>query len=60
MSRHADIDELFKEIREIEANNPGFDSTFVDSVEETFLANDDLSDRQMEALENIIAKWRPN
>ncbi len=56
--RYDDIVEIIQEIREITEGNPSFDDKFLDSIEAQLEARGDLSDRQIEALENILEKWK--
>ena len=38
--------------------NENFSTAFVESVNEQFLKNEFLTERQMDAIDNIITKWR--
>ena len=38
--------------------NENFDTSFVESVNEQFLKNEFLTDKQMDAIDNIIERWR--
>jgi hypothetical protein len=51
------IDELLEKIKEWAEYRSDFDMTFVDSLEEQYLAKGELSERQVQALENICDKW---
>jgi hypothetical protein len=52
-----EIDEKIQEIQEYAADHPDFDTTFIDSLEQQYLERGTLSEKQVEALDNILEKW---
>lgn len=56
-SRYDAIEEKFEKLFEFASEHPEFDTEFIDSVYKYFEENNDVSDRQFQALDRVIEKW---
>lgn len=58
--RHDTLEEKFEKIFQFAAENPDFETDFVDSVYEQFERNGDISNKQYTAINKICERWGIN